>query len=301
MDLLSKINHYIETLDRSPNTQRAYRYALLRYRDTVASDDLTLDNYEAFAASLKGYEPSTKNQAKAAIMNFYLFYGFKDLAGITSLNKHYFKSQGVRVPNFDEEAVEQLIAYCQTLRGSLINLRDRAFVLTLADTGLRISEACNLKRNDINKGKAIIIGKGDKQATVRFTKRCLIAIEDYKAVRRKTDGATGKALGSLPLFARHDMSASKKTQPVTARGMWKAIKGDPKRGVIGRLEEAGLERGAVRIHDLRHYFVTVTSRMLGEKTAQELARHGNLAMTGRYRHLNDKELEQAFRKFDETR
>ena len=63
--------------------------------------------------------------------------------------------------------------------------RDRAFLLTLADTGFRVHEACKLRRGDVdwNEQHAIIIGKGNKQAVVRFTQRSLEAIKDYLSLR----------------------------------------------------------------------------------------------------------------------
>ena len=65
-------------------------------------------------------------------------------------------------------------------------MRDRAFLLTLADTGLRVHEACNMRRGDIdwNEGRAVIIGKGDKQAVVRFSTRKYKA-DEIVAIYRK--------------------------------------------------------------------------------------------------------------------
>ena len=99
----------------------------------------------------------------------------------------------------------------------LINLRDRAFLLTLADTGLRVHEACNLRRGDLdwNEGKAMIIGKGNQQAMVRFSTRATDALMDYLKARGKIDGGTKVALSALPLFARHDKGAGKKIKPLT--------------------------------------------------------------------------------------
>ena len=69
--------------------------------------------------------------------------------------------------------------------------------------------------------------------------------------------------------------------------MWKAIKGDPKQVVKGRIEEAGVERNALRIHDFRHYFVTMTYLARGDlKMSQVLARHESIATTNRYAHFN---------------
>jgi integrase/recombinase XerD len=85
-------------------------------------------------------------------------------------------------------------------------------------------------------------------------------------------------LGSQPLFARHDIRASKRIRPITPGGMWKAIK--------SRIEEAGIERNAVRIHDLRHYFVTMTYLAKQDlKLSQVLARHESIATTNRYAHF----------------
>jgi site-specific recombinase XerD len=54
-------------------------------------------------------------------------------------------------------------------------------LITLADTGLRVHEACGLRRGDLdwNEGKAMVIGKGDRQAIVRFSRRSQNAIKDY--------------------------------------------------------------------------------------------------------------------------
>ncbi len=75
-------------------------------------------------------------------------------------------------------------------------------MVTLADTGLRVHEACNLRRGDIDwlEGRAIVIGKGNKEAVVRFSGRALRAVKDYLAMRGSSDGMTGKGLGALAVF-----------------------------------------------------------------------------------------------------
>ena len=117
-----------------------------------------------------------------------------------SAKRQYSKRQGVHLPNFDRQVVEKVISYCGTLGRNLIALRDRAFILTLVDTGLRISEACSLQRGDIdwNEGRTLIIGKGNKQDVVRFSDRSMKALKDYLAARALLDGESGKPLTSLP-------------------------------------------------------------------------------------------------------
>jgi site-specific recombinase XerD len=173
----------------------------------------------------------------------------------------------------------------------LVNLRDRAFLYTLADTGLRVHEACNLRRGDLdwNEGKAMIIGKGNRQDIVRFSTRATTALIDYLHERAAIDGNTGKALSSLPLFARHDRAAGKKTKPITTT--------TGRNIITARVAEfIGPEAvGTITPHSFRHYFVTRVLRSSGNlKLAQELARHKNIAVTQRYAHLSDDELDKGY-------
>jgi site-specific recombinase XerC len=53
--------------------------------------------------------------------------------------------------------------------------------------------------------------------------------------------------------------------------------------------------GTITPHSFRHYFVTVVLRSSGNlKLAQELARHKNIAVTQRYAHLSDDELDKGY-------
>ena len=277
----TEINHFLETLDRSPKTIFAYRNALEQFIKVVGEDaEMNLESYTAFLKAIKLKSPSTKGIYTTAVRQLYAFCKAGNSDELKEATKHYTRNQGKRIVNFNREAVEKVIEFCSSLSGDLEALRDRAFVLTLVDTGLRISEACALKRSDIDwlEGRAIIIGKGDKQAVVRFSNRSIAALKAYLHARASVEPNSRTPLGSQPIFARHDIRASKKIRPITAGGMWKAIK--------SRIEEAGVERSAVRIHDFRHYFVTMTFLAKGNlKLSQELARHESISTTNRYAHF----------------
>lgn len=285
----TQINHFLDTLDLSQNTIAAYRYGLQRFMLIVGEDaPLNVETYETFLVAIKGFSPSTKQIWRSAVLGLYTFCKSGDLAEMQGITKHYTRKQGKRMVNFNREAIEQVIDYCSRLSGDLPALRDRAFVLTLADTGLRISEACALKRGDIDwqEARAIIIGKGDKQAVIRFSNRSIQAMREYHIACASIEPNTRLPLNSQPVFARHDIRASRKIKPISASGMWTSIKGDPKQGIKGRIEEAGVDRNLVRIHDFRHYFVTMTYLAKGNlKLSQELARHNSIDTTNRYTHF----------------
>jgi integrase len=203
------------------------------------------------------------------------------------------------LPQFPTNDIERVLGFVSNAASlstdsdteRLRAMRDRALLLTLADTGLRIHEACNLRRGDIdwNEGRAIVIGKGDKQAVVRFTSRAMRALKDYLSLRAELDGASGKQLTALPLFARHDKGAGRKIKPITPT-TGRNIVAERVQQVLGN--EAA---GRITPHSFRHYFVSTVLRASGNlKLAQKMARHENIQITERYAHLSDDELDKAF-------
>jgi integrase/recombinase XerC len=273
---------------RSPKTFTTYQQAMKLFVAIVGENaPLTSETYADFLRGLKEFSPSTQATYKTALLGLYTYYaengGEVNILALRAAAKRYIKKKGQRLPQFDREAIERTINYAKDLRGDLISLRDRAFILTLADTGLRVSEACGLRRGDIdwNEKRALVIGKGDKQGVVRFSDRALAAIRDYLSARAKLDGGTGRPLTALPLFSRHDKKSGKRVLKVASNGIWYAIK--------ERIKEAGLSPEVVRVHDFRHYFVTMVYLATGDlKAAQELARHSDSKTTSLYAHLGGK-------------
>ncbi len=316
------ISLYLEsiTLARSEKTADTYRFALLSYSreleargydiDVFPVSELGEDSIAWFAASLKDYSPATEQLYLTAAAGFMEFLAAERLADVNLprmrlLIRQRARRQGQRLPQFPRESIEKILSFADELpafqveddKERLRNLRDRAFLITLADTGLRVHEACGLRRGDIdwNEGRAIIIGKGDKQAVIRFSARAMNALKDYLNERMSLDGASGRPLQSLPLFSRHDKGAGKKTRPITT-ATGRNIVSDRARQALG--EES---HGHITPHSFRHYFVTTVLRGSGNlKLAQELARHTNIAVTQRYAHLSSDELDQGYYEiFDE--
>jgi integrase len=149
---------------------------------------------------------------------------------------------------------------------------------------------------DWNEGRAVIVGKGDKQAVVRFSQRAILALKNYLQARSNLDGSSGRPLGSLPLFARHDKGAGKKVKPITPTG-GRNLVNERVREILG--EEAV---GRITPHSFRHYFVTTVLRGSGNlKLAQELARHSNIQVTQRYVHLSNDELDKGYHEIFEQK
>jgi len=300
---------------RSPNTARTYGNALHAFQEVLERQGVDpqvarcAEAREAwlgdFASSLKRLAPATERLYLAASRAWYEYLAAEGLAEVNlprlqQIIRQRARRPGQRLPQFPREAIEAILAYAQRLRSApagdaaerLRQLRDRAFLLTLADTGLRVHEACGLRRGDLdwNEGRALLIGKGNRQAVVRFSRRALEALRDYLAARAAGDGTSGRPLPSLALFARHDKGTGRRIAPMsTATG--RAI-------VHARAAEALGDRmtGVITPHAFRHYFVTAVLRGSGGnlKLAQELARHRSITVTQRYAHLANDELDQGY-------
>jgi len=315
--LLDAVQKYLDSvrLSRSSNTARTYTNAMQSFLaswignigDPAENDVATLteDFIADFAADLKSYSPNTEQLYLSAASGFFEYLAAEKLADINlpkmrMLIKRRSRRVGQRLPQFPKADIQRVLNYAQSLskspsenkRQRLQLLRDRAFILTLADTGLRVHEACNLRRGDVDwqEGKAVIIGKGNEEAIVRFSSRAMSALRDYLNTRAEIDGAYGRALTSLPIFARHDLGAGKRVEPIsTTTG----------RNIINlRVREALGEEaaGTITPHSFRHYFVTEVLQGSGGniKLAQKLARHKNIQVTQRYAHLSDDELDKGY-------
>jgi len=317
LSLSQAIEEYLESvkLARSQNTARSYRIAMNAFStvlaengkslETEAIHDLTEDAVTWFAYFLKDYSPATEQLYLTAVSGFYEYLAAEKLAEpnlprVRLLLRKRARKPGQRLPQFPREKIEKVIEYaikldtvaCEDKNEHLRCLRDKAFILTLADTGLRVHEAVELRRGDIdwNEGKALVIGKGNRQAVVRFSNRSLKALRSYLNARKELDGRSGKPLASLPVFSRHDRGAGKKIIIITTTTGRNIISQRVKEGIGSQVTEE------ITPHSFRHYFVTtILHATQGNiKLAQELARHKNIAITQRYAHLSDGELDRGY-------
>lgn len=311
------INAFLEsiTLSRSENTARTYANAMNAFIQSLENSNITPTEFDIselsedaitwFANYLKEYSPTTERLYLTAASRFYEYLAAErlidpNLPRVRMLIRQRARRVGQRLPQFPRNHIETTIEYAINLASRpsedemerLRNLRNRAFIVTLADTGMRVHEACALRRGDIdwNEGKALIIGKGDQQAVIRFSRRTLRMLRDYLNARSVLDGDSGKPLASLPLFARHDKGAGKNIKPITTT---------TGRNIVAETIHSALgpqAKGSVTPHSFRHFFVTSVLHGSGGnlKLAQELARHKNISVTQRYAHLSDDELDQGY-------
>jgi integrase/recombinase XerC len=298
---------------KSQATGHTYRYGLQRFLTDLAEHGVDPDATPVTSldpAWMEWLLESTAHLSVAceqtycsAVTAFYRYVVAQEWAVVNLERLRYFREQrrktGQRLPVLPEQAIERLIELAEKLLANpgekdpqrLIALRDGALVLTLADTGLRVSEVVELRRGDIqwDEARAVILGKGDKQAIVHFSSRAMSSIRQYHSARSALDTATGRPAATLPVFAGHGGRAGNKLPALSTRRVEQIVE-----GLVAQVGEE--YRGQITPHTLRHYFVTRATRKEPIAVVKEMARHANIATTAHYTHLHAGEVAEAYRR-----
>ena len=160
--------------------------------------------------------------------------------------------------------------------------RDRALLELGYGAGLRVSELCDLRLEDLvlSEGLVRVTGKGDKQRLVPIGRKVISVVALYlNTVRPTLD--RGKSSGQLLLNGRG--------QPLSRVGAW---------GIVKRATtRAGIKK-AVSPHTLRHSFAThLLEGGADLRAVQEMLGHADLSTTQIYTHVDREYLKSVHRQF----
>jgi site-specific recombinase XerD len=185
-DLLDGFVDYIEyELNYAPETVSKYKRAINKLTEDIGDFDVEKLEVKDFVRLKKimirrGVEGAGISTIVFAMRTFLKYCD-------EFLNLDVLDPKKIRPPRkFKREVIflnkEEIEAFIETINCSNITgLRFRVLVETLLGTGMRIGEVLSLKRKDINweKREAKIVGKGNKERKVFFTKRALDWINIY--------------------------------------------------------------------------------------------------------------------------
>ena len=163
-----------------------------------------------------------------------------------------------------------------------LSLRDKAIVELLYASGLRVSELCNsrLENVDVEKGFIRVLGKGKKERLVPIGSRALAALERYLRLGRP-DLVSKKTGGEVFISVRG--------KKLTNQRIWQLL------AAIGK--RAGLDKD-VYPHMLRHSFAThLLEGGADLRIIQELLGHSSVTTTQMYTHVSSRHLSKAHRQF----
>jgi len=173
------------------------------------------------------------------------------------------------IPTFSEKEVERLLA--QADKGSNEGFRNYCLLLTLIDTGIRLSELANLKTDDIDYEQNLfrVMGKGLRERFVPFGRRVAKTLMKYQLKCRP------EPVGTNNFWLRRDgrpLSPDRIEKLVSAYG-----------------KKAGLKR--CYAHKLRHTSSVMYLRNGGDVfSLQKKLGHRSLVMTRHYSNLADSDV-----------
>ena len=254
-DLLSSLETYLVTHKQiSPRTARDYTYTVSKFLRWANTTDPTKNHAMEYYRHLQkeSYASSTIGNAVFALNHFFQFLGKK--IKLRPPKKH------------QRQPVYLAVEEAQALVRAASNLRDRAIILTLLYTGMRVNELCKLNLSDLNLEKQEITVRDTKtyhDRKVVISEKCVNALTDY--------------LESRPVSESEAVFMSQKGGRISRGRVCAIVK------KYARL--AGITRN-VTPHVLRHTFATnMIAHGASAIEVKDQLGHRNLESTLRYVHL----------------
>jgi len=257
----------------------------LRYLEKIGIDILKLnpeDVYDFLAEKMeKGAEPTTLNHYVKALNRWCKFMGWN-----IKFKQYREYEKPLKIPTVDEVKAMADVFSRRTREHRL----KRMIIVTLAKTGVRNSELCNMKKNDIDwvRKRIIVYGKGGgmrKPRVIPVDKNFLY----------------GKTYPSLTNYIKHWRYTPKKgyNNYVFISKTGRKIEDWYVRKVV---KEAGKAIGLdwIHPHSLRHFFATNLIRNGTHiRVVQYLLGHARMETTARYLHFMDSDLQTAIENFED--
>lgn len=281
----------------SPNTLQNYRRSMqkfLKFLETQQKfsgkiEDIDMAIIEKFRLSLaREINPRTADRISIKTQSYHLitlrsFFKFLHKRDVQSYSPE--KIELPKLPDrhiefLEREEIERIFE--AALKNPKTGIRDMALLLTLFSTGLRVSELCNLNREEVNidRGEFSVRGKGGKVRIVFLNTPAQHALQKYLTISPEISG---------PLFRSHSNNQQK-----YEKNMSRATVAN----IVRRCSsEAGIVK-KVTPHTLRHSFATTLLQNGADLRAiQMMLGHSSITTTQIYTHISDTHLREVHQKF----
>jgi integrase/recombinase XerD len=271
------------------NTILSYRQDLSLYMDFLegrhidALSKIERKDITNFMLSQKdrGVSPNSIARRLAAIRMFHRFLARERIITSDPTNLVDTPKLWKKIPDtLSLNEVERLIAQPDIRQRQ--GLRDKAILETLYATGMRVSEAVNLKKDNVNLDIGFLrcFGKGNKERVIPLGKKAIASIKRYLEISR-------------PRLLKNKTSeflfVSRFGRKTSRQSFWKMIK---------KYARSAQIKKPIRPHILRHSFAThLLERGADLRSVQEMLGHSNISTTQIYTHVNKERLKSIHKMF----
>ncbi|MCL2324419.1 MAG: site-specific tyrosine recombinase XerD [Actinomycetia bacterium] len=273
----------------SPHTLAAYERDLRDYRDFLEErvhtslDDIVPADVEEHLGALRtsGLSSASVQRHLSALRGFHKFCLRESFTENYPLKAMGRIKQGRKLP--DVLSIDQVSRLLGVFEPSdPMSLRDRALLELLYGSGLRESEICALRIDDLDceGGVVRVVGKGDKERIVPLGSVATEYIQRYLDEGR----AHLHPKGGLP-SASDRLFLTSKGKPLYRQAVFTVVR------------DAGLRIGieGLHPHTLRHSFAThLLEGGADLRVVQELLGHADLSTTQIYTHIDQARLREDY-------
>lgn len=280
MDLENLVRTYLIWIENGQgkakstiDSQKEDLRLFVRYlkEEGVQLEDVDQVFLQGFLDSLSlRYQATSISRLTSTLRSFFgylnIFYGLKDPSTLLQAPK---REKKLPIWADGKEIDEILKRFDESPKGIL----DKTIIMVLFCCGLRVSELCTLKQNDVrlNQRQIRVYGKGGKERMIPLVDACVSQMETYSQTIRKPTGNAGIYFFVLP-----------KGKQLNRQYVYRLVK------ACARQENLSPEFSP---HSLRHSYAT---RLIEKDTdlrlVQELLGHSDISTTQIYTHIDSSRL-----------
>ncbi len=295
------LSHLKHELNYSDNTIKSYSQDITLFENFLIEKNLdfqkiTREDVRIFMAERlanktyrgKNESPRSLRRRISALKKYYSFLYEKKMVDsnpfllIVSPKKHD------KLPEVLYESQIKKLFEENRKRTDPLATRDQALLQLMYSSGLRCSEVINLKINDIVFPSRYmrIIGKGNKERIVPFSKEAKEAMVNYARFSRPFVIEENKGDKKIPYFFLNS-----KGKQLTSRGLEYILK--------EIVKKTGLSLGFdLHPHVLRHSFAThLLDKGADLRMIQELMGHESVGTTSIYMHVSKEKIKNEYNKY----
>ena len=239
----------------------------------------------------RGIGNSTISDYFKVLSSFFNYLEYEELVVkniVPNFRRRYLR-QRMKNQDSNGDSKRQLITVEQmrNLVNSIIDPRDRAIIVLLAKTGVRVSELENVEMDDINLSKRTIKLKNNGK---RSNKDVLFDVEAESVLRRWIKARETMNYDGDALFISYDVG---ETKPLSSRGIRDAVTKYARR--LGIHKEGGRIDEKFTPHCCRHWFTTHLRRKKMPREYIKYLRGDSLSETmDIYNRIDFEELKESY-------
>lgn len=178
---------------------------------------------------------------------------------------------GKRNPTYMQ--MDEAMQFIRSTKKRKYSKRDYCIIVFLLNTGMRVSELCNLNMRSLNGRQLKIVGKGNKERIVYLNDACMDALQDYLIERKPPVDSSDD-----PLFT--SQKGTRFTRQSIAR-------------VVKEINTSSINKENITPHKLRHTSATMMYKAGADiRSLQQILGHSNIGTTQIYTHIEDEQIQE---------